>query len=452
MTRILAHYVTTEMVLLGLFELILSFALIDTLLVARAAGGLAFGAEVGLSASSIDIAVMLALAIAAAAAAIGLYRPETLIDRNSLLANGAVAGLIAFPVGLAIMDGAGAAMTLQGVFWLLGVLAAWFVCILLTRFAVSRVLDRARLARRVLVVGEGGRAQRLCEMLRARRPCQFEPILAGTDQSALARDALREQRIWGVILTGEAESGSVAEPLLGSKLSGIRVFDDTGFYERHLGRIDLDTIDSNWLLRADGFDQTRLGDIAKRGMDIAVSLTLLLLACPLMAITAVLIKLDSRGPVFYRQQRAGLHGVPFTVMKFRSMSVDAEAGGNPRWAQKQDPRITRVGSFIRPMRIDELPQLLNVLRGEMSMIGPRPERPHFVEQLARVIPFYRERSCVKPGLTGWAQVNFPYGASVEDAREKLAYDLYYVKNRSMLLDLLILISTVRVVLFREGAR
>jgi lipopolysaccharide/colanic/teichoic acid biosynthesis glycosyltransferase len=164
------------------------------------------------------------------------------------------------------------------------------------------------------------------------------------------------------------------------------------------------------------------------------------------------IKADTRGPVLYRQQRTGAYGRTFTLLKFRSMAVDAEASGSPRWAQQQDPRITRVGRFIRGARIDELPQLANVIRGEMSLVGPRPERPHFVEQLTRAIPFYRQRAYVKPGLTGWAQVNFPYGASVEDAREKLAYDLYYVKNRSLMLDLIILVSTIRVVLFREGAR
>ena len=156
--------------------------------------------------------------------------------------------------------------------------------------------------------------------------------------------------------------------------------------------------------------------------------------------------------MLYRQTRVGLHGETFTLFKFRSMAIDAEAGGEPRWATQQDPRITRVGNIIRPMRIDELPQLINVLRGEMSLIGPRPERPQFVEELARIIPFYRERAYVKPGITGWAQVNFPYGASVDDAVQKLSYDLYYVKNRSLLLDLLILLATIRVILFREGAR
>ena len=173
---------------------------------------------------------------------------------------------------------------------------------------------------------------------------------------------------------------------------------------------------------------------------------------PVMAVTALAIKLDSPGPVFYRQLRTGLNGRSFTLLKFRSMRADAESGGIPRWAQKQDPRITRIGHFIRQTRIDELPQLLNVLRGDMSVVGPRPERPHFVKELALAIEAYTIRDRVKPGITGWAQVNYPYGASVEDAREKLAYDLYYVKNRGFFLDLLILCSTVRVILFREGAR
>jgi lipopolysaccharide/colanic/teichoic acid biosynthesis glycosyltransferase len=170
-----------------------------------------------------------------------------------------------------------------------------------------------------------------------------------------------------------------------------------------------------------------------------------------MLLTALIIKLDSPGPVFYRQERVGLHGRPFTLYKFRSMRTDAEATG-PVWAAKRDARVTRIGNFIRRSRIDELPQLMNVLHGEMSFIGPRPERPHFVEQLSTIIPFYAERSRVKPGLTGWAQVNYPYGASVEDARMKLSYDLYYVKHYNLLLDSLILFATIRVILFQEGAR
>jgi exopolysaccharide biosynthesis polyprenyl glycosylphosphotransferase len=219
-----------------------------------------------------------------------------------------------------------------------------------------------------------------------------------------------------------------------------------------LGRIDLDMLDAGEWLKTPGFSAGPLTAALKRLSDITVGLALLLLTLPLMVITILAIKADSTGSVFYRQERVGQFDKPFTLLKFRSMTADAEAGGDPVWAQRNDPRVTRVGRFIRATRIDELPQLVNVLAGEMSLVGPRPERPHFVEQLSRAIPFYSQRSYVKPGVTGWAQINFPYGASVEDAREKLAYDLYYVKNRSLLLDVAVLISTVRVVLFGEGAR
>ena len=217
-------------------------------------------------------------------------------------------------------------------------------------------------------------------------------------------------------------------------------------------RIDPDALTVDDLLTADGFSAGRFDAALKRGCDIVLALAMLLLTLPLMAAAALAIRLESPGPIIYRQQRVGQFGRIFTVFKFRSMRSDAEACGKPRWAQTGDPHVTRVGRFIRAARIDELPQLANVLRGEMSLVGPQPERPLFVEQLAQVIPFYPQRAYVKPGLTGWAQVNYPYGASVEDAHEKLAYDLYYVKHRSFWLDLIILLRTVRVVLFREGAR
>jgi exopolysaccharide biosynthesis polyprenyl glycosylphosphotransferase len=220
-------------------------------------------------------------------------------------------------------------------------------------------------------------------------------------------------------------------------------------FTRHL---DLNTTAGDGPAYAYGFDASQFLTAGRRVFDVAVSGIFLLLTFPLMMITAVLVRFDSPGPVIYRQLRSGLHGKPYTIFKFRSMFVDAEADIGPTWAQPRDPRATRVGSFIRSMRIDELPQFINVLRGEMSVIGPRPERPHFVEELTPVIPLYYQRLGVKPGITGWAQVNCPYGASVENAREKLVYDLYYVKNRDFLLDLQILVATVRVILFREGAR
>jgi exopolysaccharide biosynthesis polyprenyl glycosylphosphotransferase len=190
----------------------------------------------------------------------------------------------------------------------------------------------------------------------------------------------------------------------------------------------------------------------KRLFDIAASLLLLVLTLPLMLVTAVAIKLESKGPAFYRQRRVGLYGVGFDVIKLRSMRQDAEIGGQAIWAEKDDPRITRIGRIIRKIRVDELPQCWSVLKGEMSFVGPRPERPQFVEDLEQKLPYYAERHMVKPGITGWAQINYPYGASIEDARQKLEYDLFYAKNYSPFLDLLILLQTIRVVLFPEGAR
>jgi exopolysaccharide biosynthesis polyprenyl glycosylphosphotransferase len=192
-------------------------------------------------------------------------------------------------------------------------------------------------------------------------------------------------------------------------------------------------------------------EVSRRALDVIGSLLLLAFAVPLLLLVAFLIRVDSTGPVLYRQSRVGLHGRIFTMLKFRSMRVDAEVAG-PCWATDRDPRMTRIGAFIRATRLDEVPQLLNVLRGEMSLVGPRPERPHFVQQLAAIIPRYNERTHVLPGITGWAQINYPYGASVEDARAKLAFDLFYINNRALLLDLRILLRTIPVVLFRIGAR
>ena len=202
---------------------------------------------------------------------------------------------------------------------------------------------------------------------------------------------------------------------------------------------------------SDAISEVQQDGAARRLRDIVFSLLLLALTMPLLLIVACLIKLNSRGPLLYRQVRVGLHGRAFTVLKFRSMRIDAEAGG-PRWATERDPRVTRIGAFIRAARIDELPQLFNVLRGDMSLVGPRPERPFFVEQLLPIVPQFAERTRVLPGITGWAQINYPYGASVEDAHAKLGYDLYYIQNRNLWLDLRILIATVRVVMFGIGAR
>jgi exopolysaccharide biosynthesis polyprenyl glycosylphosphotransferase len=216
--------------------------------------------------------------------------------------------------------------------------------------------------------------------------------------------------------------------------------------------VDTDHISIGWVARSNGAREGRLEAGFRRAFDILLGTILVLATLPLLLVTALAVKLDSPGPVFYRQERVGRDGRVFTLFKFRSMRVDAEAEGSPIWASRRDDRVTRVGRVIRLTRIDEIPQVLNVLRGDMAFVGPRPERPAFVEKLGAIIPHYHDRAIVKPGITGWAQVNYPYGASVEDARMKLAYDLYYVRRRSLFLDLLILVATVRVVLFQEGSR
>jgi sugar transferase (PEP-CTERM system associated) len=467
MTRILARYVSLEMAVLGLCEFTLSFLVIYAMLTAPGALPVLVGASppdgtTTMPPDCINLAAVLAFTIAAIAITIGLYRPEICLEARRLVINAAVAGIVAFPAVLLVSDGFHIGLSRYVVLWLAAVLFIWLACILVTRLIFSRVMRERWFVRRIVVYGSGPRAARICALARAARGKPFEPVMVETAdrvaavQAPLSHDSVRHHRVWGVIVTDEVAGADIGalpiSRLLESRLRGVPVFDEASFSEQYLGRIDLDSITSDRPIYAAGSTNRRLANAAKRACDIFVSLALLLLTLPLMLATALLIRLDGPGPVLYRQLRVGLHGRDFMLLKFRSMTVDAEAGGKPRWTTRQDPRITRVGRFIRPMRIDELPQLINVLRGEMSLIGPRPERPHFVEQLSRIIPFYRERSFVKPGITGWAQVNFPYGASVEDAREKLAYDLYYVKNRGVLLDFLILLSTVRVILFREGAR
>ena len=468
MTRGLAQFLPVEMALLGLFELAVLF--VFTYLMLTTTGAAMVLGSTDITRDCLILAAMLAVTIAGTAATIGLYRPDICLDRRRLLISGTIAALLALPAIMLVSGGFHRSLGAAHIVWLASLLAIWLMFVLLVRFVFGLLAPRMPVARRVLVIGDGPRAARLRKRLLSRRHGLFEPVhwspdlggdLGGaqsgaargaTGIAALFRHALADRRVWGIVTTGEAAGPSVHEALLDSKFRGIPVYSDATFIERHMGRIDLEAVDTDWLLFADGFRIGPVSRIAKRVVDIVVGLVLMVATLPLMLVTAAMIRLDSPGPVFYRQERTGLDGESFTLFKFRSMAVNAEAAGQPQWARLQDPRVTRVGAFIRASRIDELPQLFNVLRGEMSMIGPRPERPVFVRELAKVIPFYANRGYVKPGLTGWAQVNFPYGASVEDAREKLAYDLYYVKNRGLVFDLLILLSTVRVILFREGSR
>jgi sugar transferase (PEP-CTERM system associated) len=256
-----------------------------------------------------------------------------------------------------------------------------------------------------------------------------------------------------VVALTERRSGSMPlRELLDCKASGIKVYDLNTHFEKTLGQIRVDYLSASWLIFGDGFNQGAWRTAVKRVFDIFCASLLLVLTTPVMAAGAACIKFESRGPMLYRQERVGLNGRTFSIAKLRSMRTDAEKDGKPVWAAANDNRVTRVGAIIRRLRIDELPQLFNVLRGDMSLVGPRPERSYFVDQLTQEIPFYALRHSVKPGVTGWAQVRYPYGATVEDSQEKLQFDLYYVKNHTLFLDLVVLMETVGVVLTGKGAR
>jgi sugar transferase (PEP-CTERM system associated) len=242
--------------------------------------------------------------------------------------------------------------------------------------------------------------------------------------------------------------------LLDCRLAGVEIVDLVSFLERETGRVHLDVLNPSWIIFSEGFRRDGLRQASKRAFDVVASFALVLVTWPFMLFTAIAILIEDgvRAPILYRQRRVGLDGHDFDVLKFRSMRTDAERDGKARWATGSDDRVTRVGRFIRKVRIDELPQFFNVLRGDMSFVGPRPERPQFVAELSDSIPYYAERHCAKPGITGWAQICYPYGASEKDSLEKLQYDLYYLKNQSLLFDMMILLQTVEVVLLGKGGR
>jgi len=275
-------------------------------------------------------------------------------------------------------------------------------------------------------------------------------ILGKTDQ--LKEIVATTQAGTIVVALAERRGTFPMQAILDCKLRGMRIEDWPTFYEKLTGKIVVQNLRPSWLVFSEGFNRTRVTRLLKRAWDLALSILFLLLGWPLFLIVSLAIKLNSPGPVFFRQERVGERGRIFGLLKFRTMMDYAEAHTGPVWTTQEDPRITRVGRLLRKTRLDEFPQILNVLKGEMSFIGPRPERPHFVAQLQDMIPYYAQRHTIKPGITGWAQVRYRYGATIEDAEEKLQYDLYYVKNMSIFLDMLILLSSIHVVLFGKGAR
>jgi len=347
-------------------------------------------------------------------------------------------------------------------------LFVFLFAILAWRLAFNSVTGSLKLEERVLFVGTGDAARKVARQILDQHDFAYRvigfidddptrigerivnPAIIGTPSDM--QRLIAEHHIDRIVVGLSDRRGKLPiEELLRAKLAGIRVEDATTTYERVTGKILIDDLRPSWLIFSDGFRVSRVTRLMKRAIDLALSLMLAIATLPLMLLTALLVLLEDGGPVFYRQERVGENGRQFVLSKFRSMRKDAEQGGKPIWAKDGDDRITRVGRFIRKTRLDELPQLWNVVRGDMSFVGPRPERPFFVDQLSQQIPFYQQRHAVKPGLTGWAQVKYRYGSSLEDAMEKLRYDLYYIKHLSVIFDLTIVFDTVKVVLFRKGA-
>lgn len=337
------------------------------------------------------------------------------------------------------------------------------------RFVYERISRMGPFKERILIVGTGALARRIGTEVLAHHGTEYE--IAGfvdQDQDRVGEsvvnpkvigyldqlvDLVRVERISKVVVAMPDRRGKLPiTALLECKFSGAQVDDGVSFFEHLVGKILVDDLRPSWFVFSSGFKQPKLVILAKRALDILTSAVLLVLTLPLMAVVAILIRMESPGAALFRQKRVGEGGRIFTIYKFRSMRLDAEKTSGPVWAERNDPRVTRVGRFLRKSRLDELPQLMNVFRGHMSFVGPRPERQHFVTSLRKQIPYYDLRHSVKPGVTGWAQIKYPYGATTEDALEKLQYDLFYVKHLSLLLDAMIILETIKVVLIGRGAR
>lgn len=399
-------------------------------------------------------------------ACLGLYRPVRLRFSAAfwrMLTAVMIAGCLAYPVFEATLGANYASLFLPRAVWCLA------GCLLVGKYA-GRRLRKALRVPRVLIVGTGPDAAAVARDFRESKTMQRNVIgyVATPQDAPTVPVELGKGQVFGgsesivdlafrhgideiVVAVRDQRGGNVPmDQLLACRIRGIPVLDLAGCFERARAEVPLDSLKASWLVYGKGFEQGKVRHVVKRLIDIVGSLVLLTVAAPVMAAAAIAVHLTSPGPILYRQERVGFGGKIFMCLKFRSMRNDAEKDGVARWAAKNDSRVTPVGAFMRKTRIDELPQLFSVLRGEMSLIGPRPERPTFVAELRKHIPFYDLRHSIKPGLTGWAQVRSGYGASIEDARRKHQFDLYYVKNNSLVLDLLVLIETVSVVVFREG--
>ena len=408
-------------------------------------------------------AAFFAVVMALMYAFLGLYRPAPLRAWASAARTMAALAVGGYVTSLALRSIADRGYVEQ----LLAAAVAYLAVGLVAVRCALGVMVRASPLSRVLIVGTGPEALTIAKDLKepgrtARNvvglyPTSEVPVPDSSGQYVFSREtSITDLVAWYdiqeiIVAVHEQRGGGVPmDQLLACRIRGIPVLDLAGFCERTKSEVPIDSLKSSWLVYGHGFVQGPWRTFVKRLFDIISSVILLMLLSPVMFMAMIAIRLDSPGPIFYRQARVGLRGRTFECLKFRSMRTDAENDGVARWAVKNDPRVTRIGIFMRKTRIDELPQLLSVLQGEMSLVGPRPERPNFVTQLQEAIPFYEIRHTVKPGVTGWAQVRYHYGATMEDARRKHQFDLFYVKNNSIVLDIIVLIETVSVVLFREG--
>jgi sugar transferase (PEP-CTERM system associated) len=364
-------------------------------------------------------------------------------------------------------------------FWPAAMIGRWifFVSIIfLVFFLVSwrllyaYVIHKKLFTERSLIIGDGDLAKDILQEIRGRRDVSYDVRSVvghskGDDSISQLHgikmrygfdtlcDLAEAEDISSIIVALDQKRGVMPyRELLNCKVRGISIVDGESFYERITGKLLVEKINPSWLIFSDGFSKSKTSRALKRLVGLVLSSMMLITLSPLLLLVAVAIKLESRGPALFSQERVGEHGDLFTLYKFRSMKADAEKESGPVWAEEDDPRITRVGKIIRKLRIDELPQLWNVLKGDMSFVGPRPERPYFVEKLKKAIPYYNERFSVKPGVTGWAQIKYPYGATEKDALEKLKYDLYYIKNMSLVMDLIVIFHTAKTVLLGRGSR
>jgi sugar transferase (PEP-CTERM system associated) len=463
--RISNHYISRFAVLLACIEAI------ELLLIFFIGAGIRFmyweGTANELLVSQLPGAIIFTLVIIACMAALGMYQLDIRQDFENIL----LRLLPSLAMGFGIM-----ALTFylipdfyfgRGLLAIVMLLA--LLLLLLVRILFFRWSGLDKLRARALVLGVGSSAKELLNLIEESSTLKNIKIVGfvpfdGESRHVPATEVVPktgplvslvdQNNIQEVIVATQERRGGTfpIQELLECKIRGIKVTDFAGFFERECGHLRMDSLYPSWLVFGGGFDQGALRTSIKRVFDIVASLILLVATIPVMLLAALCILIEDGWPIFYWQERVGKGGETYLVAKFRSMFKDAEKEGKPQWAASDDPRVTRVGKFIRKMRIDELPQIINVLKGEMSFVGPRPERPHFVDILSAQVPYYNMRHSIKPGITGWAQVRYPYGSSVEDAIEKLQYDLYYVKNHSLFLDFIILIDTVGVVLLGKGGR